>query len=131
MHATVSQWTFAMRGINFLGSLPQAARQRIFFLVVVDNFPKWIDAKILAKTIMEAEIMFLWADIFPLFGFPLAIITDNGPQFNNPRIIGFYNRNKVNLKFSSVGRPQNNGQDEVSNCSILRLLKRKLLNGHG
>ncbi|GFY81129.1 hypothetical protein Acr_01g0009380 [Actinidia rufa] len=57
------------------------------------------------------------------FGIPKVIISDNARQFDNDRFRLFCSDLAISHHFSSPGRPQANGQVEVTNRTILRNLK--------
>lgn len=48
LHNIISPWPFAIWGLEILGPFPMARGQINFFLVGVDYFTKWIEAKPLA-----------------------------------------------------------------------------------
>ena len=67
-----SPWTFRKWGMDIVGKFPIAPRQKVFLLIVTDNFSKWVEAEALRK-ITDLQIQkFMWV--------PQEIITDNGPQ---------------------------------------------------
>ena len=122
----VSPWPFAQWEINIISPLPQGKGQEKFLLVVIDYFPKWVEAEALA-TITEARIRsFVWKNIICRFGIPRTIISDNGQQFDSQGFRDFCSGLGIKNQFSSPGHPQVNGQTEVMNQSLLRIIKAKL-----
>ncbi|XP_060965518.1 uncharacterized protein LOC133034447 [Cannabis sativa] len=60
------------------------------------------------------------------FGIPIKIVSDNGTQFDGELFIGFCERNKIIKSFSSVSRPQANGQVEAVNKTLKDTIEKKL-----
>ncbi|XP_050264200.1 uncharacterized protein LOC126708447 [Quercus robur] len=78
-------------------------------------------------TITEARIQsFVWKNIICRFGIPLTIISDNGKQFDNQGFREFCSDLGIKNQFSSSGHPQANGQTEVTNRTLLKIIKTKL-----
>ena len=61
----------------------------------------------------------------------MTIISDNGRQFDNQGFRDFYSNLGVKNQFSSLGHPQANGQVEVTNRTLLKIIKAKLDNAKG
>ena len=73
-----SPWPFAHWRLDILGPFPQATDNRRFFLVAVDYFIKWAEAKALAN-IQEVDVKkFGWKNIVTRFGVPDSLISENG-----------------------------------------------------
>ena len=53
--AISSQWPLAQWGIDIIGPLPQGKKQVKFFIIAIDYFTKWVEAKAQSK-IMGAKI---------------------------------------------------------------------------
>ena len=124
-------WPFVQWGIDIVGSLPQGKGQVKFLLVVIDYFTKWVKAKVLA-TITESRIQsFVWKNIICRFRIPLTIISDNGRQFDSQAFRDFCSRLGIKNQFSSLGHPQANGQTEVTNRTLLKIIKTKLDDAKG
>ncbi|XP_043701735.1 uncharacterized protein K02A2.6-like [Telopea speciosissima] len=60
------------------------------------------------------------------FGLPKILVTDNGLQFNNSQFRAFCPQYDIELRTTSVAHPQANGQVEVTNCTLLAGIKRRL-----
>ena len=56
----------------------------------------------------------------------MTIILDNGRQFDNQGFKDFYLNLGIKNQFSSPGHPQANGQMEVTNRTLLKIIKAKL-----
>ena len=121
-----SPWPFARWGIDIFGPLLLGKSQVKFLLVAIDYFTKWVEAEALA-TITEARIQnFVWKNIICKFGIPLTIISDNGRQFDSQGCRDFCLGLGIKNQYLSPGHPQANGQTEVTNRTLLRIIKTKL-----
>lgn len=58
------------------------------------------------------------------FGIPKMLISDNGTQFKSRKIIEFCEKLKIQQSFSSVARPDTNGQVEASNMGVKKKIRR-------
>ena len=114
-----------------MGPLPQGKRQMKFLLVAIDYFTKWVEAEALA-TITEANVQnFVWKNIVCRFGIPRTIISNNGHQFDSRAFRSFCSNLGIKNKYSSPGHPQANRQTEVTNRSLLKLIKSRLVGAKG
>ena len=92
---------------------------------------KWVEAETLA-TITEAKVQnFVWKNIVCRFGIPRTIILDNGCQFDSSGFRSFCSSLEIKNKYSSPGHPQANGQTEVTNRTLLKLIKTRLVGAKG
>ena len=73
----------------------------------------------------------MWKNIICRFGIPYAIITDNGRQFTDKKLMEFYVDLGIKSVTTSVEHPQINGQAESANKFILGQLKRRLGSAKG
>ena len=84
---------------------------------------KWVEAEPLV-TIIERNIRnFEWKNIVCRFGIPRVLVSDNGKQFDNKAFRDFCQQLSIKNHYSSLARPQANGQVEVANRSLLKLIK--------
>ena len=83
-------------------------------------------------TITETKVQnFVWKNIVCRFGIPRTIISDNGRQFDSQAFRSFCLNLGIRNKYSSLGHPQANGQTEVTNRTLLRLIKSRLVGAKG
>jgi ribonuclease HI len=127
----VAPWPFAQWGLDIMGPFPIGRRQLKFLVVAIDYFTKWVEAEPLA-TITERNIQnFVWKAVICRFGIPRVLVSDNGKQFDNPRFRQFSQELGIHNHYSSPGHPQANGQVEVTNRSLLKLIKTRLEGAKG
>lgn len=103
--------------IDFLGPLPSGH----YLFVVVDYFSRYIEVEIMTKTDSSETIKRL-NSIFARFGLPLSITADNGPQFSSEEFREFCNTNNIKLISTTPYWPQQNGEVERQNRSLLKRL---------
>ena len=68
----------------------------------------------------------MWKNIICRFGIPSTIISDNGRQFDSQGFREFCSNLGIKNQFSSPRHPQANGQTEVMNRTLLKIIKTKL-----
>nr|GEU40251.1 zinc finger, CCHC-type, retrotransposon Gag domain protein [Tanacetum cinerariifolium] len=108
--------------VSFRGLFP-SSRGNKYILVAVDYLSKRVEAKALPTNDARVVCKIL-KSLFDWFGAPRAIISDRGTYFCNDQFT------KVMLKYGVTNRlaiayhPQTNGQVEVSNRGLKRILDR-------
>jgi hypothetical protein len=114
---------FDVWGIDFMGPFP-SSNGYLYILVIVDYVSKWIEAIPTKKNDRHEVTMFLKSTIFPRFGVPRIIISDNGTHFCNRSFQALMVKCGVIHRLSTPYHPQTNGQVEVSNRQIKNLLEK-------
>ena len=121
-----SPWPFAQLGIDIMGPFLLGKKQLIFLIVATNYFTKLVEAKPMA-TITEAKVTsFVWKNIICKFGVPRIIILDNAKQFDNPKFRKFCQDLGIKNHYYSPRHPQANDQTEVTNRSLLKIIKTQL-----
>ena len=114
-----------------MGPFSTATRQLKFLVVSINYFTKWVEAETLA-TIMEKSIRsFVWRNIICRYGIPRMLVSDNGKQFDNSAFRDFCSELRIKNHYSSPTHPQANGQVEVTNRSLLKIIKTQLEGAKG
>ena len=109
-----------------MGPFPTGVRQLKFLVVGIDYFTKWVEAEALA-TITERNIRnFVWRNIICRFEIPKVLVSDNGKQFDNSAFRDFCSELGIKNHYSSPTHPQANGQVEVTNRSLFKIIKTRL-----
>ena len=109
-----------------MGPFPTTVRQLKFVVVGIDYFTKWVEVEALA-TITEKNIRsFVWRNIICRYGIPRVLVSDNGKQFDNSAFRDFCSELGIKNHYSSPAHPQANGQVEVTNRSLLKIIKTRL-----
>ena len=121
-----ASWPFAQWGLDIVGPFPTVVRQLKFLVVGIDYFTKWVEVEALA-TITEKNIRsFVWRNIIYSYGILRVLVFDNGKQFDNNAFRDFCSKLGIKNHHSSLAHPQANGQVEVTNRSLLKIIKTPL-----
>ena len=126
-----SPWPFAVWGINLIGSLPTGKWGVKYAIVAVDYFTKLNEAEPLASITTKKSLDFVIQNIVCRYGLPRKIVSDNGTQLESDEFTGFCEKNCIIKSFSSVSRPQGNGQVEVVNKTLKASMKKRLEEAKG
>ena len=114
-----------------MGPFPTALRQLKFLVVGIDYFTKWVEAEPPA-TIMEKSVRtFVWRKIICRYGIPRVLVSNNGKQFDNSAFRDFCSELGIKNHYSSPAHPQANGQVEVTNRALLKIIKTQLEGAKG
>ena len=110
-------------GLDIIGPFLTALRQLKFLVVGIDYFTKWVEAEPLA-TITEKSIRaFVWRNIIYRYGIPRVLVSDNGKQFDNSVFRDFCTEQGIKNHYSSPAHLQANRQVEVTNWTLLKIIK--------
>ena len=97
----------------------------------IDYFTKWVEVETLA-TITEKNVRsFVWRSIICRFRIPRILVLDNGKQFDNVSFQDFCSQLGIRNYYSSLAHPQANGKVEVTNQSLLKIIKTRLEGSKG
>ena len=97
-----------------------------FLVVGIDYFTKWVEAEPLASITQQNVKNFIWNNIVCRFGVPKVRVSDNGWQFDNSLFRDFCQYFGIQNHYSSPAHLQANGQAEVANRSLLKIIKTRL-----
>ena len=114
---------FDVWGIDFMGPF-SASFGNIYILLAVDYVSKWVDEIACPKNDANTVVGFLQRNILNRFGTPRTIISDGGSHFANKvfdKLMGKYGIKHI---MSLSYHPQTNGQDEISNKEIKKILEK-------
>lgn len=104
--------------VDHMGPLPS----KHYLLVVVDYYSRYKEVEVVMRTDAELTIQKL-KKIFARFGMPLSMQADNGPPFNSQEFKTFCVDNNIRLNNGIPYWPQQNGEVERQNRSLLKRLK--------
>ncbi|CAK1591364.1 unnamed protein product [Parnassius mnemosyne] len=91
---------------DFLGPLYSK-----MFLVIIDAYSKWPEAYIMNKITAQKTIE-VFKSIFVRYGYPLHLVTDNGPTWTSEEFKNFCKIVGVNQTFTPTYYPPTNGLAE-------------------
>lgn len=103
--------------IDYLGPLPSGHN----LLVVVDYYSRYFEIDIMKKITAQETIKRLRV-ILARFGRPNTITADNGKQLVSEEMKNYCHENGIYLNFATPYWPQENGEVERQNRSILKRL---------
>jgi hypothetical protein len=110
-------------GIDFVGPFPSSFSNE-YILVAVDYVSKWVEAIASPKADSKTVVKFLKKNIFTRFGTPRVLISDGGSHFCNAPLAKALDHYGVKHKVATPYHPQTNGQAEVSNREVKRILEK-------
>ncbi|CAM8936921.1 unnamed protein product [Rhodiola kirilowii] len=119
---------FDIWGIDFMGPFPVSCGYT-YILVAVDYVSKWVETKATRYDDAKAVIDFLRTNLFCRYGVPKAIISDQGTHFCNRMMAATLKLYHVHHRTSTAYHPQTNGQAEISNREIKRILEKMVKPG--
>ncbi|KAL1333926.1 hypothetical protein AAHE18_11G139700 [Arachis hypogaea] len=105
-------------------SVALGAEKLTYILVAVDYVSKWVEAIATPTNDTKTVLKFLQKYIFSRFGVPRVIISDGGTHFCNKQLYSAMVRYGIRHKVATPYHPQTNGQAEVSNRELKRILER-------
>ncbi|XP_058203029.1 uncharacterized protein LOC131317499 [Rhododendron vialii] len=114
---------FDVWGIDFMGPFP-CSHGNAYILVAVDYVSKWVEAVATKTNDHKVVVKFLQSNIFTRFGYPRAIISDEGTHFLNKHFAALVRKYSITHKVATPYHPQTSGQVEVSNREIKRILEK-------
>uniref|UniRef100_A0A1A7XP55 Gypsy retrotransposon integrase-like protein 1 n=1 Tax=Iconisemion striatum TaxID=60296 RepID=A0A1A7XP55_9TELE len=95
-----------------------------YYLIVIDNFSRWLEILNLPKTNSDTVIQKL-KSVFSRFGVPEELMTDNGPQFTADQFQRFAAEYDFRHTTLSPRYPQSNGMAERAVKTAKGILQQK------
>ena len=114
---------FYVWGIDFMGPFPQSFGN-LYILLAVDYVSKWVEVVACPRNDTNTVVSFLQKNILSRFGTPRTIISDGGSHFANKIFSKLMSRYGIKHIKSLAYHPQTNGQAEISNREIKRILEK-------
>ena len=119
----MAPWPFVQWGLDILGPFPLGTKQMKFLVVGIDYFTKWVETEPLAKITQQNVKNFVWKSIVCRFGIPRVLMSNNGWQFDSTPFRDFCDQLGIKNHYSLPSHPQANGEAEVANWSLLKIIK--------
>ena len=116
-------WPFAQWSLDILGHFLIGTRQMKFLVVGIDYFIKWVEEEPLASITQQNVKNFVWKNIMCRFRVPRVLVSDNRRQFDNALFKKICEHFGIQNHYSSPTHPQANGQAEIANRSLLKIIK--------
>ena len=96
----------------------------LYILLAVEYVSKWVEAAACPKNDANKVVGFLQRNILSRFGAPRTIIGDGGSHFANEVFDKLLGRYGIKHIMSLAYHPQTNGQAEISNREIKKILEK-------
>ena len=107
-----------------VGPINPPPRGYIWILVATEYFTKWAEAVPLHKVTGGEVANFIKENIIVRFGVPHKIISDNGTAFVNSEVRKMLEFYQVKHHRSSPYYSQGNGQAEVTNKTLIKIISK-------
>ena len=114
-----------------MGPFLTVVRQLKFLVVGIDYFTKWVEVEALATITKKNIQSFVWRNIICRYEIPRVLVFNNGKQFDSNAFSDFCSELGIKNHYSSPAHPQANGQVEVTNRSLLKIIKTQLERAKG
>ena len=114
---------FYVEGIDFMGPFPSSFGN-IYILLAVDYVSKWVETTACPKNDATIVVGFIQRNILSTFGAPRIIISDKGSHFVNKVFAKLMSKYGIKHKMGLAYHPQSNGQAEISNRGIKKILEK-------
>ena len=96
----------------------------IYILLTVDYVSKWVEATACSRNDAITIVGFIQMNILSRFGAPRTIISDEGSHFANKVFVKLMSRYGIKHLMGLAYHPQSNGQAEISNREIKKILEK-------
>ena len=96
----------------------------LYILLAVDYVSKWVEAIACLRNDTNTVVGFIQKKILSKFEAPKTIISDKGSHFSNKLFAKLMSRYGVKHVMSLAYHPQSNGQVEISNREIKKILEK-------
>ena len=96
----------------------------LYILLVVDYVSKWVEVIACPKNDANTVVGLIQRNILIRFGAPRTIISDEGNHFANKVFAKLMSRYEVKHVMGLAYHPQSNGQVEISNREIKKILEK-------
>ncbi|KAL0212094.1 hypothetical protein RCL1_005720 [Eukaryota sp. TZLM3-RCL] len=118
---------FSRLNVDTIGPLPKDIQDHQFVLVFVDSFTRYTILVPLKKlNALETAYALVW-NVCAIFGIPLCIHSDNGPEFANAVFRGVCDQLAIEYSNSIPHYSQSNGLVERRHRDILQSLRKLLI----
>ena len=123
LRGTMVMQLFDVWGIDFMGPFPPSFGN-LYILLAVYYVSKWVEAVSCPRNDANSVMSFLQKNILSRFGTPRTIFSDGGSHFANKIFAKLMSRYGIKHVMSLAYHPPTNGQAEISNREIKRILEK-------
>ena len=122
LHGILVVELFYVWGIDFIRPFPSSF-VNLYILLAMDYVSEWVEASACPKNDANTVVRFLQINILSRFGVPETIISYGGSHFANKLFEKLMSRYGIKHIISLAYHPQTNGQAEISNREIKKILE--------
>jgi hypothetical protein len=127
MNLILKPWPFRGWGMDMIGKInPSSSKGHQYILAITDYFTKWVEAIPMKSVTSKDVVNFIKKHVIHRFGIPQTITTDGGSVFISEEFRKFAAGVGIKMIRSSPYYAQANGQAEVSNQILIKLINRKI-----
>ena len=101
----------------------------LYILLVMDYVSKWVEAISCPRNDASTVVGFIQRNILSKFGAPRTIISDEGSHFPNKVFAKLMSRYTIKHVMGLAYHPQSNGQVEISNREIKKIMEKTMNTG--
>eukprot|EP00253_Pinus_taeda_P035367 PITA_35367 len=109
-------------GMDFVGPINPPSKQKSYIIMCMDYLTKWAKTKVIKAATEEKVAEFLRENIFYNLGYLRELVANQGSQFMSNFIEDLLTHHKIKHRTSTPYHPQANGQVEVTNKALERIL---------
>lgn len=115
---------FERVGIDMIGKLPKTVSGNEYALVLVDHYTHWPEVFPVKDQTASTVANIIVNEIFPRYGFPKSLVSDQGTNFMSELSTELYNIMNTKKLTTTAYHPQTNGMVERFNGTLKRMLER-------
>ena len=116
---------FDVWGIDFMGPFPSSFGN-LYILLTMDYVSKWVETIACPRNDASIVVGFIQRKILSIFGAPRTVISDEGSHFENKVFAKLMSRYGIKHVMRLTYHPQSNGQAEISNREIKKILEKTM-----
>lgn len=106
---------------DFLGPYPFTSGKNSIIFICLDHFTKYVFLKALRTATSSNVILFFESEIFPTFGVPRFVHSDNGKQFVSNEMKKFFESYDISHIKTGFYAPQSNAAERVNREIITKI----------
>ena len=120
----IPPYAFAKISLDMAGPFPLTLSGNRYIVSFVDWLTGWIESFATADKSGDTVLYLLMSEIFPRFGCPLVLVTDNGGENVNKAMKETLDKLKIHHVTTSVFHPQSNAKVERSHRTMNDILSK-------
>ncbi|OOZ03087.1 hypothetical protein BOW22_11585, partial [Solemya velum gill symbiont] len=123
----VPPYAFAKVAIDVSGPYPTSMANNKYIVTFIDQYSSWVECFATPDKTADTIVHLLLEEIFPRFGCPLEILTDNGKEFANAAMREVCKELNIHHVFTSTYMPSSNAKCERSHRVLIDVLSKKVM----